>query len=56
MEGIKFTCSECGFSNGEILSAGKSLLPEIERIDAVAKSGNYQDDRSSINLPSDKGS
>ncbi len=56
MEGIKFGYGECGFSNGEILSAGKSLLPEIERMNAVAKSGNYQDHRSSINLPSDKGS
>lgn len=56
MKEITFTCTECGFSKSEILSAGKPLLQEIERMTAVAKSGSYGDERSSINLPSDKGS
>ena len=56
MKEISFSYIKCGFSNGEILSAGKSLLTEIERMNEVAKSGNYQDDISSINLPSGKGS
>ncbi|MBI2107941.1 hypothetical protein HYU10_03660 [Candidatus Woesearchaeota archaeon] len=57
MADIKFSYQgTCGFSNSEVYSAAKKLAPEIQMMNEAAKSGNYNDERSSINLPADRGS
>tara|TARA_Y100000310_G_scaffold167136_1_gene166898 strand:+ start:7271 stop:8560 length:1290 start_codon:yes stop_codon:yes gene_type:complete len=55
MTGIKFSWKDSLVKKGEIKKLERKLLPEIEDMQEVELT-EYNDDRSSINLPEDRGS
>lgn len=52
---MQFSFSDSSqLQNREIEQVGKTLLPYLEKLQAVSQQNSYDEDESSINLPSDK--